>query len=150
MRSCQALPFWKFGWRFKPLSPQQKERGCTLWHAWLHTPKVIPSTWRKHLCLSTSKKSTLSLMFFWRYCKCMKTFYFGYFGYVSLCTPKIIVSTCRKLQSLSVCLKYTSSYTSFLRYYILKNPSIWLADNILAHNSRISILPDMGLVVKYP
>ena len=36
--------------------------------------------------------------------------------------------TYRKLQHLSACLKYTSSCTSFLRYYILKNPSIWLAN----------------------
>ena len=33
--------------------------------------------------------------------------------------------------------------------YILKNPEIWLAGSILAHNSRPKILPDMGLMVKY-
>ena len=41
--------------------------------------------------------------------------------------------------------KINLSFTSFLRYYSLTNPGIWLADSILAHNSRI--LPDM--VVKY-
>ena len=40
-------------------------------------------------------------------------------------------------------------FTSFLRYYILKNPENWLADSILAHNSRSRILPDVGLVVKF-
>ena len=28
----------------------------------------------------------------------------------------------------------TSLYTSFFRYFILKNPAIWLADSIMAHN----------------
>ena len=32
---------------------------------------------------------------------------------------------------------------------LLKNPAIWLADNILALNSRTRISPDMELVVKY-
>ena len=32
----------------------------------------------------------------------------------------------------------------FLRYYILKNPVIWLAGSILAHNLRPKILPDVG------
>ena len=40
-------------------------------------------------------------------------------------------------------------HSLFLRYYILKNPAIWLADRILADNSRNSILADMGMVVKY-
>ena len=48
----------------------------------------------------------------------------------------MIVLSCRKLQCLSVSQKYTSSIISFLRYYILKNPAIWLASTILAHNSN--------------
>ena len=31
----------------------------------------------------------------------------------------------------------------------LKNPAIWLANSILAHNWRTAILPDVGFVVKY-
>ena len=45
--------------------------------------------------------------------------------------------------------KKTFSIHFFLEIYILKNPTIWLADSILAHNLRTRILPDMGLVVKY-
>ena len=37
----------------------------------------------------------------------------------------------------------------FLRYYILNNPTISLADIILAHTSITRILPDMGLIRKY-
>ena len=44
-----------------------------------------------------------------------------------------------QLFCLSACQKNPSSFTSFLRHYILKNPAIWLADNILAHNSRTRI-----------
>ena len=51
----------------------------------------------------------------------------------------MIVSTCRRLWCLSAHQKYTSSFTSFLRYYILKNTAIWLANSILAHNSRTRI-----------
>ena len=51
----------------------------------------------------------------------------------------MIVSTCRRLWCLSAYQKYTSSFTSFLRYYILKNTAIWLANSILAHNSRTRI-----------
>ena len=50
---------------------------------------------------SADKKSTLSLMFFWRYWKIIQTYYFGYFGHAWQHTPKIIVSSCRKLQCLS-------------------------------------------------
>ena len=87
-------------------------------------------------------------MLFWRYWKDMQT-YFGYFRYAWLHAPKIIVSTCRGLWCLSSCQKCTSWFTSFLRYYILKNPVIWLADSILAHNLRLRILPNIGFVVKY-
>ena len=45
--------------------------------------------------------------------------------------------------------KINLSFTFFLRYYILKNLAIWLANSILAHNSRTIILPHMGLVEKY-
>ena len=78
----------------------------------------------------------------------MQAYYFGYLGHAWLYTTKMIVSTCRRLRCLSACQKYTSSFSSFLRYYILKNPTIWLADSILTHNSRTRILPDMRLVVK--
>ena len=29
LRSCQVLPFWKFGWRFNPPLLSRKGRGCT-------------------------------------------------------------------------------------------------------------------------
>ena len=88
-------------------------------------------------------------MFCWRYCKDTWTFYFWYFRYILLRKPKMIVSTCRKLRSLSACQKWTSLFTSSLEYYILKNPAMWSANNILSHNSRTRILPDMGLLAKY-
>ena len=72
---------------------------------WLHTPKVILTTCRKLSCLSPGKKSTLSPMFFWRYCKDMQIFHFGYFGHAWLRTCKVIASTCRKPWCLSACLK---------------------------------------------
>ena len=82
--------------------------------------------------------------------KCANLF-FRYFGYawlhtskmiISACrilqclllhTPKMIVSTCRGVQCLSTSQKYTSSFTFFLRYCVLKNPAVWLADNISFH-----------------
>ena len=48
-----------------------------------------------------------------------------------------------------ICMPKINFIIHFFHYYILKNPAIWLADSILAHNSRARILPDMGLVVKY-
>ena len=119
--------------------------GC-FGHIWLSTPKVILSTCKKLSCLSAGIKLTLSPTFFWAYCKDMQISYFGYFGHAWLCKPKMIVSTCKKRQCLSAFQKYTSSLTSFLRYYILKT-AIWLANSILAHNSRNRTLSDMGLVV---
>ena len=53
--------------------------------------------------LSAVNKSTLSPMFFRRYCKDMKTIYFEYFEHVWLRTPKLKVATGRKLQYLSAC-----------------------------------------------
>ena len=50
---------------------------------WLTTPKLIPSTCRKLLCLSAGKELTSSSMFFWRYCKDVQT-YFEYFGHIWL------------------------------------------------------------------
>ena len=58
----------------------------------------------------------------------------------------MIVSACRRLHCLSAYQKYTSFLQFFLRFYILKNPAIWLADTILAHNSRTRIFPDIVLV----
>ena len=52
-------------------------------------------------------------------------------------TQKMIVSIYRILWYLSTCHKYTSSFNSILRYCILNNPVIWLANSILADNSRL-------------
>ena len=76
-------------------------------------------------------KNQLHHQLFLRYCKKEQTCYFGYFGHAWLHPPKMIVSTYRRLWCLFTCQKYTSLFTSFLRYYILKNPAIWLGDNIL-------------------
>ena len=65
-------------------------------HAWPHTSKMIVSIWRKLWWLSAGQKSTLSFMFFLRYCKDRKTYYFEYFGHAWLCTPNVRLSTCRK------------------------------------------------------
>ena len=90
------------------------------------------------------KKLFSSSMLFWIYCNDIQTSYFGYFGHAWLHKPKMIASTCRRLRCLSACQKYTSSLTSFLRYCILKNFAIWLADNILVHNSRTRSLSDIN------
>ena len=79
------------------------------------------------------QKSTSSFAFFWKQCKDTQTSYFGYYVYIQLRIPKII-STCRKLQYLSTCQKINFISHFFLEI-ILKNPAIWLANNILALNS---------------
>ena len=61
---------------------------------------------------------------------------------------KTVLSTCMKL-CLSTRKKPTWSLTSFLRYYTLKNLAAWLAKSILAHGSKIRILPHKGFMVKY-
>ena len=86
---------------------------------------------RKLLCLSADKKSSSSTIPLRRYCKDMQT-YFGYFGHACFHSPKMIVSSCERLRYLSACKIWFASFTSFFRYYILKNPAIWLAGNILA------------------
>ena len=89
-------------------------------------------------------------MLFWRYSKDIQTFYFGYFEHAWLHPPKMTVSTCRRLRCLSACQKLTYSLTSLLRYYILKNPAIWLADSILAHNWRTRIFARYGIGGEIP
>ena len=39
-------------------------------------------------------------------------------------------------ENFSIYLQVNSSFTRFLICYILKDPAIWLANRILAHNSR--------------
>ena len=96
------------------------------------------------------KSSTLSFTFFLRYCKdIVNLLFWVLWAFPITHTHKMIVSTYRRLWYLSTCQKYTSSFTSFLRYYILKNSVIWLANSILAHDSRLRNLLHMGLVVKY-
>ena len=126
---CKVLPTCCFGY---------------FGHAWLSKAELILSTCRKLSCLSSGKKLISPLYFFWRYCKDMQISYFEYFRHAWLHTPKMILSTCRKY-TLNICQK-DLSFTFFLKYYILKNPAIWLADSILANNSRTRILPYMGLV----
>ena len=58
-------------------------------------PKVLKLTCRKLWCLSTCKKSTLSLTSFLRYCKDLQTCYFVYFEHVWVCTTKAILPTCK-------------------------------------------------------
>ena len=103
----------------------------------------------EHFCLSAGKKSTLSSIFFWRYCKDMQTTYFGYFGQAWLCPPKKITSTCRKLWCLCACQKWLH-YSLFSSWdiNILNNPTIWLANSIFTYNLRTRISSEMRLVVK--
>ena len=87
---------------------------------------------------------------FWNIGKILLTLYIGYLGHAWPCLQKRTVSTSRKFWCLSTCKKKSTwSLTSFLWYYTLKNPAIWLAEIILAHNLRIKILPDKGFAVKY-
>ena len=52
--------------------------------------------------------------------------------------------------SVFICmLKINFNIHYFLQVLHFKEFWIWLANSILAHNSRTRILPDMGLVVKY-
>ena len=88
-------------------------------------------------------------MFFWRLLRYANLF-FGYFGRASLGTVKVITyQLAENFDDYLHAKNITSSFTSFLRYYIWKNPAIWLADSILAHNLRATILSDIGFVVKY-
>ena len=57
---------------------------------------------------------------------------------------KVLKSIYRKLWCFFICMQKLNLFTSFLKYYILKNPTIWLADSVLVHNSRTRIFPDMG------
>ena len=99
---------------------------------------MIVLIWRNLSCLSAGKKSTSSFMFSLSYCKDLANLLLWVlWAHLAMHTPYDSIN----LQ--------TSLYTSFFRYFILKNPSIWLADSILAHNQRTRILPDVGLVVKY-
>ena len=86
-------------------------------------------------------KNQLHPTLFGKYCKDMQI---SYFGHAWLHTPKLIVLTCRRLPCLPGCQKYNLSFTSCSRYHILKNPAIWLADSVLAHNTRTRILPNTG------
>ena len=66
-----------------------------------------------------------------RYSKDMQT-YFGYFEHACFHSPKTRVSSCGRFRYLSTSKQWNASATSFLRFYILKNPTIWLAGSILA------------------
>ena len=107
--------------------------GC----ARLGTLKLLQSSCRKLLRLSAGKKSTSSPRLFWRYCKAMQFSHFGYFVHAWLDTPKMIVSTCRRVR----CYLHAKNKLQ----HSLKSPAIWLAESILAHNSRTRILPDMEI-----
>ena len=120
----------------------------TLGMSWCAHPKWYYLL-AENFFLSIVKKSTSSSMLFWRYYKDMQTDFVS-FGHSWLYTSKtMIISTCIRLQCLSVSQKSASTFTSFSRYYVLKNPAIWLAENILAYNSRPRILSDLGLMLKY-
>ena len=104
---------------------------------------LILSPGRKLSSFCAGTKRTSSHIFFWRYCKDMQTSYFGYLGHALLRTPKMIKLTCRKLRCFFACQKQTSWFTLLLRYFILKNPAVWLANSISAHDSITRILADM-------
>ena len=114
-----------------------------------HTPKMIRSIWRNLWSLSAGNKSTSSFTFSLRHCKDIANLLFWVFWACLITQTTNDSINLWKTSMFISCQKSTSSFTSFLRYYILKNPAIWLADSILAHNSRTRSLPDMRLVLKY-
>ena len=90
----------------------------------------------------------------WDIAEVLQTCYFGYFGNDSLRKPAMVLSAWGKLWCSSSCKKWNLSLTSFLKYcmiifHILKNPAIWLAEIILAHNLQIRIFPGMEFLVKH-
>ena len=100
-------------------------------HVWISTPKIKLSTFW-NFCVHLQANT----MLLGKYCEDMQT-YFEYSGHGCLHTPKMKASTCRRPRCLNACQKWTSAFTFFLRYYLLKNPAIWFAGRILAHNSSI-------------
>ena len=100
-------------------------------------------TWRKLYCLSAGRKSCFVHVFleilqryanflFWIIWACLATH------------TQNDRTTCREPLCLSVYQKLTLSFTLFLRYYISKNPAIWLANSILACNSKTKFSPGIG------
>ena len=74
-------------------------------------------------------------------------YYFGCLGHAWARPRKPIVLTCIK-RCFPTCKNSTSPLSFFLRYYTYKSPAIWLAESILAHNSRTGISPDKLFAVK--
>ena len=63
--------------------------------------------------------------------------------------PKIFWSTFNLCEFVSTCKKSGYFIDLFWRYGWLKNPAIWLAENILAHISGTKIFPNMGFVQEH-
>ena len=62
---------------------------------------------------------------------------------------KIFWSTFNLCEFVSTCKKSGYFIDLFWRYGWLKNPAIWLAENILAHISGTKIFPNMGFVQEH-
>ena len=63
--------------------------------------------------------------------------------------PKISWSTFNLCEFVSICKKSGYFIDLFWRYGWLKNPAIWLAENILAHISGTRIFPNMRFVQEH-
>ena len=113
-------------------------------HAWLWPAKTILPRCSKLWCLCSCKK----IIFIPHLSVEILQIYLGYFGHTWVRPPKGIGPTCRKLWCLSAN-KNSTWFLNFLkRYYTLKNPTIWLVNNILGNNSRIKILLNMGFPIE--
>ena len=63
--------------------------------------------------------------------------------------PKNFWSTFNLCEFVSTCKKSGYFIDLFWKYGWLKNPAIWLAENILAHISGTKIFPNMGFVQEH-
>ena len=109
---------------------------------------TIITDWHLSSCKKQSCRSPIS----WNITNIFQACYFGYFGHAWRRLPKMIVLTLKQTTILIYKKKINFTLSSLLRYYTfytLKNPEIVLPKNILVHNQRTKILPDMGLAVKY-
>ena len=139
-----GIPLFQTGWiRHWILQRYYKLLGY-FGHAWLWPAKTILSRCSKLWYLCSCKK----IIFIPHLLVEILQIYLGYFGHTWVRPPKGIGPTCRKLWCLSAN-KNSTWFLNFLkRYYTLKNPTIWLVNNILGNNSRIRISLNMGFVIE--
>ena len=86
--------------------------------------------------------SNFNLFFLWKL-SCDQTGHTHFWPH----TPKKFLINFNLCKFVSTCKK--PSINLFWRYGWLKNPAIWLAENILANISGTKIVPNMGFVQKH-